>query len=131
MLATAQWTRPGFNNHGCNREPENGVTEYFDLAYLLSFHSSSDHSQYPFVRKSNCTMLPVRKATLIVSVVLPVVAIVTICLRFYARRARKLPLLSDDWSILFALVSLCFISGAWTLIRPALYGCRKHPHLLW
>ena len=51
-------------------------------------------------------MQPVRKATLIASVVLPILAIVTVYLRFYARRARKLALLADDWSVLLALVSL-------------------------
>lgn len=65
-------------------------------------------------------MQPVRKATLIASVVLPILAIVTVYLRFYARRARKLPLLADDWSVLLALVSLDmfrFVFGDWMLIR--------------
>ena len=73
-------------------------------------------------------MQPVRKATLIASVVLPILAIVTVSLRFYARRARKLALLADDWSVLLALVSLDkfrFVFGSWMLIsRTALYGCR-------
>ena len=43
-------------------------------------------------------MQTVRKATLIVSVILPVLAIVliTVYLRFYARKVGKLPLLADD-----------------------------------
>lgn len=47
---------------------------------------------------------PVRKAALVVCIVLPVLAIAAVCLRFYARKARRLPLLADDWSVLFALV---------------------------
>ena len=39
---------------------------------------------------------PVRQATVIVSIVLPILAIAVAGLRFVARKARKLPLLADD-----------------------------------
>lgn len=49
-------------------------------------------------------MRTIRDAILTVSVILPVLAIIAVYLRFYARRAMKLAYLADDWSVLPALV---------------------------
>ena len=49
-------------------------------------------------------MIPIRSATVVLSIVLPIVAIASVGLRFAARKARKLPFLKDDWVGLVALV---------------------------
>ena len=44
-------------------------------------------------------------ALLILSIFLPLLAAVTIVLRFYARKIKRIPLLVDDWLIVVAWVS--------------------------
>ena len=56
-------------------------------------------------RDLDITMHPVRKAILVVCILLPFLATLSVYFRFRARRTRKLPLLLDDWSALVALVS--------------------------
>ena len=56
-------------------------------------------------------MRPIQKATAAVCIVFSVLAIASVVLRFAARRARRLPLLADDWVILAALV--CSQSHQW------------------
>jgi hypothetical protein len=50
-------------------------------------------------------MYAVRRATIVVCILLPILAIIAVGLRFAARKARKLPWLADDWVILVSLVS--------------------------
>ncbi|KAL8969734.1 MAG: hypothetical protein Q9197_004182 [Variospora fuerteventurae] len=50
-------------------------------------------------------MHPERSVLLAVCIVLPVLALVSVFLRFAARSSRKLPLLVDDWTALIALVT--------------------------
>lgn len=48
-----------------------------------------------------------QRTVLAVSVVFALLAIVSVCLRFYARRFKKNPIKADDWCILVALVGHC------------------------
>lgn len=49
-------------------------------------------------------LYPVHKAALVLCILLPIFAVAAVSLRFYARKARRLPLLADDWSVLVSLV---------------------------
>ena len=76
---------------------------------------------YP-VFYSSCQLIaamhPVRKATLAVCIILPIVATISVYFRFAARRVRKLPLLVDDWTALMSLVGPSMIISDISCLFP-------------
>ena len=47
---------------------------------------------------------PAARSTLAANIVLPILAIIAVTLRFYARKLKSIPVKGDDYVILLALV---------------------------